>query len=58
MTNGVNRKSYNNINGHFKSKGVYEMLKTCIVPETSSWKNNLKFPSTNEMLEDIVNQGR
>ena len=35
-------------------KGVYEMLKNVVVPESPSWKNSLKFPETSEMLQNIA----
>ena len=55
MANEENNNSQSDITHQFKLKGVYEMLQKLNVPEIPTWrKDNSKFPTTTEMLKEIV----
>ena len=52
MPDDENGKSHCKIKNHSKPKDVYKMLRKLNVPETTSWRVNLKLPSTTEMVKD------
>ena len=56
MSDDENGKSHCNINNHSKPKGVYGLLEKLHLPETTLWRNNLKFLSTTEMLKDTMHK--
>ena len=44
------------IDVNLQSKGVYNMLEKIKVPDNPLWKTNMKFPSTRQMLKEIVDR--